>query len=139
LLLFSAGLHQLLLVSDHAVGPAGDFCSELAFGASRGLGLHGEFTWKHLEQHVELDKPGLEVLVLNDLESDANYVTVDAVRVEYRVHRQQVLEELSMLAVVCQLNVAVLALGERVSDHSNRLGLDFWPLEETAVAAACLL
>ena len=73
------------------------------------------------------------------VELDADAEAVHAVRVVHRPHREQVLEELARLAVVCDLDVAVDAAAQRVLDDGDGLRLGARPLQEAAIAALRLV
>lgn len=94
---------------------------------------------QQLDELVELRQPALELQVASNLKLHADAEAIHAIRVVHWPHRQQVLKEAAILAVVGQLHVAVDAATQRVLDHSHRLRLRFRTLKEAAVATRSLI
>mmetsp|Transcript_36590 Transcript_36590/g.96580 ORF Transcript_36590/g.96580 Transcript_36590/m.96580 type:complete len:316 (+) Transcript_36590:236-1183(+) len=89
---------------------------------------------QELDQTLELDQTVLERHVARHLELHADAESVHTIRVVHRPHREQILEEVAIAAVVGDLHVAVDATTKRVLDHRDRLGLRLRTLQEAAVA-----
>ena len=110
-----------------------------AVRVARRRARHLERGGEELDELVELGQPRLQVRVARHFELHADAEAVHAVRVVHRPHREQVLEELARLAVVCDLDVAVDAAAQRVLDDGDGLRLGARPLQEAAVAALRLV
>mmetsp|Transcript_15504 Transcript_15504/g.21210 ORF Transcript_15504/g.21210 Transcript_15504/m.21210 type:complete len:403 (+) Transcript_15504:1809-3017(+) len=132
-------LQDLLLIVHHLVGLTRHLHRHGPLGSGRGLGAQVELGRQQTQQLVQLHQALLQVLVLLDLELHSDHVAVDAVRVKHRLHRQQILEHLAVLAVVGELHVAVLALGQRVADHLDGFRLRVGALQEATIASRGLL
>mmetsp|Transcript_23105 Transcript_23105/g.70767 ORF Transcript_23105/g.70767 Transcript_23105/m.70767 type:complete len:403 (+) Transcript_23105:672-1880(+) len=88
-----------------------------------------------LDELVELGETILQLRVVRcDLELHADTVAIHAVRVVHGAHREQVLEELAILAVVGDLDMAVHAAAQGILDHGNGGRLGAGALQEAAVA-----
>ena len=90
---------------------------------------------KHAQQAIQLLQADFQILVLADLELHTDAVTIRPVRVLHRLHRQQVLELLAVLAVVRELHVAVLRPTQARTKHRNGVRLRVRALQEATVAS----
>jgi len=124
-------IHQLLLCCCLLLGLGLVNNEALTDCAAR----HIEGLRQKLDELVELGETILQLRVVRcDLELHADTVAIHAVRVVHGAHREQVLEELAILAVVGDLDMAVHAAAQGILDHGNGGRLGAGALQEAAVA-----
>ena len=132
-------LQNSLLVGYHLVGLSSDLYSHSPLSTRSCLGAKVQLRWQQTQQLVKLDQSLLQLLVLLNFELHSDHIAVDTICIEHWLHRQQVLEHLSILSVVGELDVAILSLRQGVADDLDCLGFGLGSLQESAVAADSFL